>query len=149
MTTRLPVRSSTMTFLTLGQPLRQRLVRGRLQLNDVSAAPAAIGGNDDFRLGVDDPIPQRRRREPTEHHRMNGADASAGMHRDHRLRDQRHIDDHAIALLNALRAQRAGETTNLGVQLAIAQVARAAVLSLENDCSLVTALGQVHVQTIE
>ncbi len=80
---------------------------------------------------------------------MNRSDAIAGMHRDHRLRDQRHVDDHTVAALHALIAQGAGEPADLGVQLPVTEVARVATFAFENDCSLVTTLGQVHIETIE
>ena len=38
------------------------------------------------------------RREPAEHHGMDRPDARAREHREHRLRDHRHVDDHAVAL---------------------------------------------------
>ena len=40
-------------------------------------------------------------REAAEHDRMDRADAGAGLHRNHGLRDQRHVDHDAIAALDA------------------------------------------------
>ena len=148
MGTGLPVRLSTMTLSTLGQPPDSALSVGRLQLDDVAAAPAAVGGDDELGPGVLDAVLQRGRREAAEHHRVNRADAVAGVHRDDDLGHQRHVDDDAVAVLHALRAQRVGEAAHFGVQLAVAQAARVARLALEDDGGLVAALGQVHIQAV-
>jgi len=79
---------------------------------------------------------------------VNGPDACAGLHRDHRFRDHRQVDDDAIALADALRLERVREAAHLAVQLAIGQIARVAGLTLESDRDLVAALLEVHVQAV-
>ena len=51
------------------------------------------------RFGVVDADREFVRGKAAEHHRVDGADAGAGEHRDGRLGDHRHVDDHAVALL--------------------------------------------------
>ena len=106
----------------------------------MTAAIAAVGRDQEPRAGVLDAILEREGREAAEHHRMHGADARAGMHRDHDLGHQRHVDHDAVALVDAERAQRIGEAADFRVQLAIAQAPRVARLALEDDRGLVAAL---------
>ena len=70
----------------------------------------------DFRRGVVDPGRQFARGEAAEHHRMNGADACTGQHRNHRFRHHRHIEKNAVALADAEVAQHAAEHLRLGEQ---------------------------------
>ncbi len=88
------------------------------------------------------------RGKPAEHHRMDGADARAGVHRDNRFGGQRHVDDHAIARLHSQRAQRVGEPADIGMQLAIGHVAHVAGLADEGERRLVTPLLEVHVEAV-
>ena len=50
---------------------------------------------------------------------MDGADARAGEHREHRLRDHRHIKNNAVALVDAEIAQHHGQHLGLGQQAVI------------------------------
>ncbi len=128
---------------------RQRLVGRGLELDLVPAAPAGVGGDQAARAGVLDAVLQRQRREATEHHRVDRADARAGLHRDHGLRHHRHVDDHAVAPAHALRLERVGEATDVGMQFAVADLARVARLALEQDRGAVAVLGEVHVEAVE
>ena len=56
-----------------------------------------------------------------EHHRMDGADARAGEHGDHRFRHHRHVEDDAVALLDAEVAQHGAEQLHLGQQAAVGE----------------------------
>ena len=98
MATGLPVRLSTMTCLTLAQPPRS--ASSVLALSSTALPPrqppsAVITS---LAAGVLDAVLERRRREAAEHHRVDGADAGAGVHRDQHLRHHRHVDDDAVAL---------------------------------------------------
>ena len=62
--------------------------------------------DDHFRLGVLDPTGQLLRRKAAEDDGVHGADARTREHRNHRLRDHRHVDDHAVAAPDPLRRQR-------------------------------------------
>ena len=57
--------------------------------------------------------------EAAEHHGMNGADAGAGQHADHRLGDHRHIGQHAVALDDAEILQHRSNRVHLGQQLRV------------------------------
>ena len=74
-----------------------------------------------FGLAVVDAGGELLRRKAAEHHRMDGADARAGEHGEHRLRHHRHIDDDAVALLDAEVAQHGAEQLHLGQHAAVGE----------------------------
>ena len=90
-----------------------------LERDLAAAAHAFVGGDDDVRLAVLDAVGERVRREAAEHHRMHRADARAGEHRVGRLRDHRHVDGDAVALLDVAVAQDVGHPAHLVVQLLV------------------------------
>ena len=71
----------------------------------------------DLRPGVVDAARQLVRREAAEHDRVHRAEPGARQHRDHGLGHHRHVDDHAVALLDAERRESAGEARHLVAQL--------------------------------
>ena len=85
---------------------RDRLVEQRLVRHDASGLDAARRRQDEGRRGVVDAGGQFLCGEAPEHHGVDGANPGAREHGDHRLRDHRHIDDHAVAARDALRRQR-------------------------------------------
>ena len=93
-----------------------------LERHLAAAAQAFVGGDDDVRLAVLDAAGERIRREAAEHHRMDRADARAGEHRVGRLRDHRHVDGDAVALLDVAVAQDVGHPAHLVVQLLVGDV---------------------------
>ncbi len=93
-----------------------RLVEQRLVADHLAGAAAGIGADDEHRLGVVDPAREAAAREAAEHHRMDRADARAGQHREHRLRDHRHVDQHAIALPGSERLQAGRHPIHFGMQ---------------------------------
>ncbi len=112
-----PLQDETSLGLVLGE--RDRLVKQRLVMHDAAGLEPAAGGENDFWRGVVDPRRQFARGEAAEHHRMNGADARAGEHRDRRLRHHRHIKNDAVALADAEIAQHAAEHLCLGQEAMI------------------------------
>ena len=128
--------------------LGKRLVGSGLQLDDVAASPTPVRSDHAASARVLDAILERKRRESAEHHRMNGTDARAGLHRYDRLRHERHVDHHAIAPTDAARLKGVGKAADLGVQLPIAQLAHVAGLAFENDGGAMAMLGQMHVETV-
>ena len=134
--------------LDAGTAAGERLVGRRLQFHDLATAPAAVGRDHELRPGVLDAVPERHGGEAAEHHRVNRADAIAGVHGHDHFGHQRHVDDDAIAVLDALRLERVGEAAHFGVQLPVAQAPRVTRLALEDDRGLVAALGQVYVQAV-
>ena len=102
--------------------LLQRLVGVGLERNLLAAAQAFVGGDDEIRLAIVDAAGEAVGREAAEDDRMNRADARAGEHRVGGLRDHRHVDGDAVALLDAVRLQHVGEAADFVVQLAIGDV---------------------------
>jgi hypothetical protein len=83
-----------------------------------------------------------------EHHRMDGADAGAGLHRHHRLDAHRHVDDDAVALGDAERLQAVGELAHAGVQFLVADLGDRAVVGFEDKRGLVALGRQVAVDAV-
>ena len=84
-----------------GGAIGERFVDGVLELHFLAAPPAAIGGDDDLRIQILDAGLQRLRRESAEDDAVGDAEARAGQQRDRQLRDHRHVDDGAVAGLEA------------------------------------------------
>ena len=98
-----------------------RGVEQRLVGHERRRLDPARRGDDDLRPRVLDPARELVRGEPAEHDRVDRAEARAREHRDHRLGHHRHVDDHAVALLDALGRERAGEARDLVAQLAVGE----------------------------
>ena len=105
--------------LVRGEP--DRLVEQRLIGNDAGAFDAAACRQDHLRLAVVDAGGEFLGRETAEHHRMDGADARAGQHREHRLRHHRHIENDDVALLDAEVAQHGAEQLHFRQQPAVGE----------------------------
>ena len=105
--------------LVLGE--LDRLVEQRLVGDHARALDAATRRQNDFRLGVVDAGGELLGREAAEHHRMDGADARAGEHGEHRLRHHRHVDDDAVALADAEVAQHGAEQLHFREQAAVSE----------------------------
>ncbi len=104
-------------WLVLG--LFDRAVQQRLVVDQPSRLDPARGRDDHRRPRVVDPPGELVGGKAPEHDRMHRADPSAGEHRDRRLGDHRHVDDHAVAVLDAGGPQCSGELRDLIAQLAI------------------------------
>ena len=129
--------------------LGERLVDGRLQRRHRPPAVAAVGGDDQLRVGVGDPVDQRLRREAAEHHAVRRPDPGAGQHRHHRLGDHRQVDRDPVARLNAEFGQRVGRLAHLVLELAVGDRPRVARLALEVDRHLIAVpVGHVAVQAV-
>ena len=84
-----------------------------------------------------------------EHDRVRRADAGAREHRDRQLRDHRHVDVDAVALLDPERLERVGEALHLVEQLGIGDGAGVARLALPVVRDLVAlAGGHVAVEAV-
>ena len=122
--------------LMAGEP--DRLVEQRLVLDDAAGLEAATRGQDHLRLGVIDAGRELVRREAAEHHRMHRADPRAGQHGDHRFRHHRHVEDDAVALLDAEIAQDGGQYLSLDLQAVIGDGALlAGEREIVDDCGLI------------
>ena len=93
--------------LVLGQG--DGLVEQRLVGHQVGGLDAGRRGDHDLGRGVVDAGGELGRGEPAEHDRVDGAQAGTGQHGDEGLRDHRHVDDDAVALLDTEVGEDAGE----------------------------------------
>ena len=98
---------------------RDRRVEERLVLDDAPRLDPARGRDDDLRLRVVDTRRELVRREPTEDDRVHCPYSRAGKHRDERLRDHRHVDDHPISVPDALRRECPSEARDRIAELAV------------------------------
>ena len=87
--------------------------------HDAARFDPAGGGEDGARLGVVDPHRKFMRGKAAEHHRMHRPQPGAGQHRLERFGHHGHVDDHAVALFDAARAQGSGQPRHAGLQLGI------------------------------
>jgi hypothetical protein len=133
-----PVRRTTTTWSTPATPF-QRRVDGGLERIRRAAPEAAVGGDDELRADILDPVAQCLGGEAAEHDAVRRADPRAREHRDRQLRDHRHVQRYAISLADAERGERVREPAHLGVQLSVGERALVAGLALPDDRGLVAA----------
>src|SRR5262245_28098650 len=95
---------------------RDRLVEQRLVGHDAAGLDATARRQDERGLGIVDTGRQLAPRKAAEDDRMHRPDAGAGEHGKHRLRHHRHVDDNAVALLDAEVAQDGAQNLHLGPQ---------------------------------
>ena len=125
-------------------------VDGGLERCGLAAAELAVGGDDEFGLGVVDAGAQRACGEPGEHDRVGQAEACAREHRDERLGDHRHVDGHAVAGDQADRGEVVGSLGHLVLELAVGEVTRIAGLADPVDRDAVAlARGDVAVDAVD
>ena len=98
-----------------------RAVEERLVGDDAVHLDAARGREDEPGLGVVDALGELVRREATEDHRVDRADARARQHGHHRLRHHRHVDDDPVALRDPLAPERAGDARDRVTQLVVGE----------------------------
>jgi hypothetical protein len=97
----------------------ERVVDHRLVVDDAGGLDAARRRDHHRRPGVVDARGEFVCGESAEHHGVHGAESGRGQHRDDGLGHHRHVDDDAVALLDAESAQHAREARGLVEQLAI------------------------------
>jgi hypothetical protein len=90
--------------------------------DDLAAAVAAIGGDDDLRVGIDDALGDRGGGEAAEDDAVGRADAGAGEDGDRELGDHGHVDGDDIALLDAEGFQRVGALARRNLKLAVGEL---------------------------
>ncbi len=110
--------------------LLHRLVHRGLERRRRAPAVTTVGGDHHPGIAVDHAVGQRGRGEPAEHHRVRRAQPGTGQHRDHRLRDHRHVDRDPVTGPNAQLDQRVRGLAHLVLQLGIGDRPAVARLAL-------------------
>ena len=131
-----------------GTAVAQRFIGCGLEFDDLTAAVAAVGGDEHLRAGVIDTVLERLGGKAAEHHGMDGADAGAGLHGDHRLGDHGHVDDYPVAVGDAVGLEGIGKAAYFCMKLCITQGTGVALLAFKDDGDLIGLIGQLAVQTI-
>ena len=127
----------------LGRPL-QRLVDVDLESAGLAAPVAAVGGDDQLRLGVVDAVGERLGGEPAEDDGVRRADAGAGEHRDRQLGNHRHVDGDPVAAPDAELLQRVGGPVHLEIEIVVGDDLAVARLALPVVGDLVAAARHRH-----
>ena len=118
-------------------------VQERLVMHHPARLDPARGGDDRLGRAVIDPHGQFCSGKAAEDDGMDRAQPRAGQHRLQRLGDHRHVDDHPVALGDALGAQRAGQRCDALLQFGIGDGAlRMGDGAVMDDRRLVAAPGQ-------
>ena len=98
---------------------------------------------------VIDAVAQGVGREAGKNDRMHGTDAGTGQHDHGQFGDHGQVDADSIALADAPCQQGVGHAADIGMQLAVGDLATLAhLVGLPDDGHLVTAFGQVAVQAV-
>ena len=117
--------------------LAQRGVDCRLERAGRTAPVAAVGGDDDPRVGILDAALQSIGREAAEDHGVRRTQPGAGQHRDGGLRDHRHVDGDPVALADAELGEGVRGLADRSVQVGVGDRAGVARLALPVDGDLV------------
>ena len=109
-----------------------RLVRDLAHRDRRPAAIRVACADERFRLRVEKPLEDRRRREAGEDRHLHCADVRARVRRDRRRRRHRHEDRDTVSGLDAERHERLGQPRHLERELRERQLAPLAVLAAEH-----------------
>src|SRR3569623_253278 len=127
----------------------QRFVRSLFQLNALAAAVSAVGGDEQLGARILDAVLERFGRETAEHHRMNRADARAGLHGDDGFGNHRHVDHHAVAFDDAERSQRIGESSNVFMLFGVTDAADIAFFTFEENGGLIPSFTEMAIEAVD
>ena len=121
-----------------------------LERDVFAGAQRDIGRDEQFAFGIIDAARERVRAEPAEHHRMNRADARAAEHGHGGFGNHRHVDRHAVALLDAERFQDVGELADFRVQFRVGDALDFFLrFALPDDGGLVAARLEMAVEAVD
>ena len=112
---------------------RKRRVHRGFKMNRLATAQAFVGGHHHFGTCIENAVMQTFCREAAEHHRMNCAEASACLHRHHRLYAHRHIDHHAITFDHIQRFKPVGKLAYALMQFTIIYTGDFAIIGFKNQ----------------
>src|SRR5256885_5616947 len=99
----------------------ERLVGVLLERDGRAAPKAAVGGDDEARIGVVDALADGLGREAAEDHAVRRPDPGAREHGDRELGHHRHVDRDPVALLDAVPLERRGEPADFAVEVPVGQ----------------------------
>ena len=127
----------------------ERGVSEFLERDVFAGAQRNIGGDEELALGIVDAAGQRVRAEPAEDDRVNRADTRAAEHGHGGFGNHRHVDGHAVALLDAERFEDVRELADFGVQLRVGDVFDFLFrFALPDDGGLISARCQMAVEAV-
>ena len=113
--------------------LCDRLVRHRLHLNLVAAPVETVAGDQHLCARIVQARRDGRRAESREDRHVDRADLGDGVHRDHGLRDHRHVHADRIATATPRAVKPCSDPVDLGRELRIGKRARGPLLALPRD----------------
>ena len=150
----MPLHGSTGAFVddyrfdALATTKRQRFVNGGFERNCATATHLFVGGQYSDCSGIDNAFLHALRGKAAKHHRMNGADACAGLHGNHGLDRHWHVNEDAIAFIDAAAFQAVGHFADAGIQITIVDFCQLSVVGLEDDRRLLRLRLQMTVETV-
>lgn len=108
--------------------LLQRIVDNLLGANQLAAALALVGGDDDLGVGIDNTVPEGVGGEASKNDRVDGADTHTGEQGDESLGNHGEVDGDGVALADAHLLQDPGGLGDIPEQLAVGDIAALACL---------------------
>ena len=133
-----------------GRTFGERFVDIALERDHLTAAIPTVGSDEHFASAIVDAVAQRFRGEATKHHRMHGANARAREHREHRFRNHRQVNRHAIAFFHAEVFQHVRGEICFAVYVPIRERAFVARFAFPNERGFIAARAvEVAIDTID
>ena len=128
---------------------RDAFIDSWLERDLLATTALLIGRNHGNGAGIVDAVAYRLGGEAAENHRVNCADTGTRLHGDDAFNAHRHVDDNAVALLDAARTQAVGKLADLGQQRLVGDLCYGAVVGFKNQRNLVAQAGfDVAIQTV-
>jgi len=121
-----------------GVPLKG-MVDILLQRHALTAAVTGISCDNDLRAAIGKAVLNALAAESTEDNRVNCSNAGARQHGDDGLRNERHVDQDAVAFFNAIAFENISKNADFAVELVISERAALAGFTFPNDGRFVAA----------
>ena len=119
--------------------LAHGLIHLWLERQQRAATPRTIRRDDRGAAAIENAVHQGLRAEAAKHHRMRHTDARTRKHGDRCLRNHRHVDGDAVALLQAATLEHIGKARDLDGQLGVGQRAHITGFAFKDQRPLVAA----------
>ena len=127
----------------------QAFVHNRFEWQLFTAAQLVVGRDDSDCASVNDALLQCLGREATKHHAVRCANAGASLHGDHAFQGHRHVNQHAVAFLDAIGFQRVGKLADAGEQFFVRRLGNFTVVTFKNHrCFVLYWRAHVLVQAV-